>query len=85
MKVLIIKSLEVICYIGFFGFILGGALATHYQTVSATGDAVRTAVALVIGAVIGFIVAVVVFGFLFLVLDIADNTRRAREVLERRP
>lgn len=85
MKVFIVKSLEVICYIGFFGFILGGALATHYQTVAAGGGAVRTIVALVVGAGIGFIVAVVVFGSLFLVLDIADNTRRAREVLERRP
>ena len=84
MKIFIVKSLEVISYVGFFGFILGGAVATYYQTMITAGGPVRTVVALVIGAVIGFIVAVIVFGFLFLILDIADNTRRTRELLERR-
>lgn len=85
MKVFIVKSLEAICYLGFFSFILGGAAGTYYQTMTTTGDAVRTAVALAIGAVIGFIVAVIVFGSLFLLIDIADNARRTRELLERRP
>ncbi len=85
MKVFIVKSLETICYLGFFGFILGGAASTYYQAMATTGGAVRTVVALVIGAIVGFIAAVIVFGSLFLLIDIADNARRTRELLERRP
>jgi hypothetical protein len=83
MKVFIVKSLEVICYLGFFGFILGGAAGLYYLT--NTGEALRAGVALVLGAIVGFIGAVIVFGFLFLLLDIADNARRTRDLLERRP
>ena len=85
MKFFIVKSLEVICYLGFFGFILGGAAGTYYQTAATMGGAVRAVVALVVGATFGFIAAVIVFGTLFLLLDIADNARRTRELLERRP
>jgi len=85
MKLFIVKSLEVICYLGFFGFILGGAASTYYLTATTAGGAVRAGVALVMGAIVGFIAAVIVFGALFLLLDIADNARRTRELLERRP
>lgn len=85
MKVFIVKALEIISYLGFFGFIVAGAAGTYYQTLIESANPVRTAVAAVVGAVIGFISAVIVFGFLFLVIDIADNARRARELLERRP
>ena len=85
MKFFIVKSLEVICYLGFFGLILGGAAGTYVLTATTAGGAVRAGVALVIGAILGFIAAVIMFGVLFLLLDIADNTRRTRELLERRP
>jgi hypothetical protein len=37
MKIFIVRSLEVVSYIGFFGFILAGALATYFQTMTPGG------------------------------------------------
>jgi hypothetical protein len=89
MKVFIVKSLEVLCYLGFFGFIIGGALFFYLSigaaTVPVPNPVATRVVAVVAGAIAGFIAAVIVFGTLFLLLDIADNTRRTRELLERRP
>ena len=46
---------------------------------------IKPAFGAALGALLGFVLAVIVFGVLFLLLDIADNTRRTRELLERRP
>ena len=89
MKVFIVRSLEVLCYLGFFGFIIGGSvlfyLSIGHATVPVPNPVFTRVMAVVAGALAGFIAAVIVFGTLFLLLDIADNTRRTRELLERRP
>jgi hypothetical protein len=85
MKLFIVRSLAMLCYLGFFGFILGGSASFYYTTAAHQKGAVFAVVELVMGGIVGFIAAVIVFGFLFLMLDIADNTRRTRELLERRP
>ena len=81
MKLFVIKALEVVSMIGFFLFIIGAG-AAGYQ--SAAQQLVNPILGAVVGLFIGFIAAVVTFGMIFLVMDIADNTRRARELLEQR-
>jgi TRAP-type C4-dicarboxylate transport system permease small subunit len=83
MKLFIVKCVEIVSYIGFFAFIIAGA-SGGYQRVSDLGGA-QPVWGIVLGAILGFVLAVIVFGVLFLLLDIADNTRRTRELLERRP
>ena len=79
MKRFIVRCVEIVSYLGFFAFIIGGA-SGGYQRVADLGG-----IKPVWGALLGFVLAVIVFGVLFLLLDIADNTRRTRELLERRP
>ncbi len=83
MKRLIVKCVEIVSYIGFFAFIIGGA-SGGYQRVADLGG-IKPVWGALLGAILGFIAAIIVFGVLFLLLDIADNTRRTRELLERRP
>ena len=83
MKLFIVKCVEIVSYIGFFAFIIAGA-SGGYQRVSDLGGT-KPVWGIVLGAILGFVLAVIVFGVLFLLLDIADNTRRTRELLERRP
>jgi len=83
MKLFIVKCVEIVSYIGFFAFIIAGA-SGGYQRVSDLGGT-KPVWGIVLGAILGFVMAVIVFGVLFLLLDIADNTRRTRELLERRP
>ena len=83
MKLFIVKCVETVSYIGFFAFIIAGA-SGGYQRVSDLGGT-KPVWGIVLGAILGFVLAVIVFGVLFLLLDIADNTRRTRELLERRP
>ncbi|HEX9321559.1 MAG TPA: hypothetical protein VF913_05485 [Xanthobacteraceae bacterium] len=83
MKLFIVRCLEIFSYIGFFAFIVAGA-SGGYQRVSDLGGA-QPIWGMMLGAIIGFVLAVIVFGVIFLLLDIADNTRRTRELLERRP
>ncbi|HXN43106.1 MAG TPA: hypothetical protein VN917_02580 [Xanthobacteraceae bacterium] len=83
MKLFIVKCVEIVSYIGFFAFIIAGA-SGGYQRVSDLGGT-KPVWGIVLGAILGFVAAVIVFGVLFLLLDIADNTRRTRELLERRP
>ena len=83
MKRFIVKCVEIVSYIGFFAFIIAGA-SGGYQRVSDLGGT-KPVWGIVLGAILGFVLGVIVFGVLFLLLDIADNTRRTRELLERRP
>jgi hypothetical protein len=85
MKLFIVKCLEIISYIGFFAFIVGGASGGYQRAVEIGGAGAQPIWGMGIGAILGFVLAVIVFGVIFLLLDIADNTRRTREVLERRP
>ncbi len=89
MKVFIVRSLEVLCYLGFFGLIIGVSVLFYLSIGYGTGPVpypVFTRVlAAVAGAIVGSIAAVIMFGTLFLLIDIADNARRTRELLERHP
>ena len=81
MKLFVIKALEVVSIIGFFLFIIGAG-AAGYQ--SAEQQFFNPVIGAFIGLLFGFIAAVVTFGMIFLVMDIADNARRSRELLEQR-
>src|SRR6266567_210850 len=85
MKRFIVKCVEIISYLGFFAFIIGGA-SGGYQRVADLGG-IKPVWGALLGAILGFVLGVIVFGVLFLLLDIDDNTRRTRELLEqeRRP
>jgi hypothetical protein len=83
MKRFIVRCVEVISYIGFFIVIIAGASGGYQRVADLSG--MQPVWGAVLGAIMGFVVAVIVFGGLFLLLDIADNTRRTRELLERRP
>ena len=74
MRSIITKSLEVISYIGIVVIILGGAIS---------GSQAGGAMGFISGLIGGFVFSVVVFGALFLLMDIADNTRRAADAQER--
>lgn len=84
MKTFVIKTLEILASIAFFAVILvfaGGAY--QYGRLREVGDSLGSIIVTVaLGAVAGFVVATVVFGILFLMLEIAENTRRTRELLE---
>ena len=62
---------------------IAGASGGYQRVVDLGG--IKPAFGAALGALLGFVLAVIVFGVLFLLLDIADNTRRTRELLERRP
>ena len=73
MKRLIVKSLEMIAWVMMVVFVLGAAV-----TGAGAGGFFGFLGGLLVGAVIG----VLILGTLFLVMDIADNTRRITELLE---
>ena len=80
MKRFIVRCVEIVSYIGFFAFIIGGA-SGGYQRVADLGG-IKPVWGALLGAILGFVLGVIVFGVLFLLLDIDDNTRRTRELLE---
>lgn len=75
MRNLITKSLELICQIAIVVFVVGGLVAGWNFGGFFAGIAGLT------GA---FLFSVVFFGALFVLLEIAENTRRTAEALERR-
>ena len=75
MRQLITKSLELICQIAIVVMLLGG-LVSGWQYGGFFGA--------IGGLIFSFIFAVVFFGALFILLDIADYTRRTAEALEKR-
>src|SRR5262249_4522743 len=83
MKRVIVRCVAIFSYLGFFGFLIAGACARFRRVADLSG--MQPFWGAVLGAILGFVVAVIVFGGLFLLLDIADNPRRTRELLERRP
>lgn len=68
MRKLIVKSLETIAYLAILIIILGSG--------AAGAAAMNGVFGFMIGAIAGAVFAVVLFGALFLLIDIADNTRR---------
>ena len=74
MKRIIIKSLELIATILMALIVLGAAIG---------GAASGGFIGFLGGLIAGAITAIVLLGALFLLMDIADNTRRTAELLER--
>lgn len=75
MRSFITKSLEIICQIGIVLIVIGSAIS---------GNATGGFGGAIVGALGGLIFSVILFGALFLLMDIADNTRRTAEALENR-
>ena len=75
MRDLIVNSLELLCKIGVVALLLVG-----------TGFGVMTGnpYVAIVGLVGAFIVSTFVFGLLFLLIDINDNIRAVRYLLEKR-
>jgi len=74
MRNMITKSLELICQIAIVVFVIGGLVAGW------NAGGFFGGIAGLIGA---FLFSVVFFGALFVLLEIAENTRRTAEALER--
>ena len=71
MRRFITRSLEVFSYAAIVLIVLS-------STVSGAAPGAGGAV---VGMVVGLVVSVVAFGALFLLMDVADNTRRAADAL----
>ena len=74
MKDLIINSLELLCKIGVCLLLLSGVGAGLL-----TGNPFIA----ILGLVVAFVVSVLIFGLLFLLIDINDNMRAIRYQLEK--
>jgi len=74
MKRLIVRTVDTISVIGVILFLLGG-LVGGYQAGEMIGA--------VVGLIVSFIVAASVFGALFILLEMNENLRSARQLLER--
>jgi hypothetical protein len=73
MRKFITKSLEMLSLVLMALFVLGSAFA---------GGSGGGFTGFVIGAIGGAVMSIVIFGALFVLMDIADNTRRTAELLE---
>ncbi len=82
MRRFILSSLELLCNIAIFLILLFGTLSGVLQAGSLGG-----AGAAVMGGIVGFVVSlifcVLLFGVVFLLLDIAENTRRMADSASR--
>lgn len=76
MRHLIVKSLETLAYVGIALVVLAWAIA---------GANAFGFLGFIGGVIAGAIISIIIFGALFLLIDIADNTRRMAEHLENRP
>ena len=74
MRNMIVKSLELICQIAIVVFVISGLIGGWNQGGFLGGIA---------GMIVAFLFSVVFFGALFILLEIAENTRRTAEALER--
>lgn len=74
MRRAITKSLEFLSYIVMALIVLGSAIG---------GGSEAGFMGFLGGLIIGVIMSIVIFGALFVLMDIADNTRRTAELLER--
>ena len=75
MRLIITKSLEMLSYVVMAFFVLGAAFG---------GAGQGGMLGFLGGLVMGAIMSIVIFGALFILMDIADNTRRTVEMLEQR-
>lgn len=85
MKRFIIRTLEAISYLALVAFIFAGAGGGFHRAAMAEHFGVgriEPLVAAAIGGIVGFLAFCVVFGVVFALIEIADNTRRTRELIE---
>jgi hypothetical protein len=75
MRNMIVTSLELICQIAIVVFVIGGLIGGWNSGGFLGGIA---------GLIGAFLFSVVFFGALFVLLEIAENTRRTAEALERK-
>ena len=75
MKDLIINSLELLCKMGVVLMLIGGAVGGFMTGNPFVGLA---------GLVVAFIASTIIFGILFLLIDINDNIRAVRYLLEKK-
>ena len=73
MRTLIVKSLEAIAYVAIILVVLGLGAAGAATMGGFTG--------FIVGALAGAVLSVAIFGALFLLIDIADNTRRTARAM----
>jgi hypothetical protein len=74
MKDLIINSLELLCKIGVVLLLLSGAVG---------GALTGNPFVAIAGLVVAFIASTIIFGILFLLIDINDNMRALRYAVEK--
>ena len=75
MRLIITKSLEMLSYVVMVFIVLGAAIG---------GAGQGGILGFLGGLVMGAIMSIVIFGALFVLMDIADNTRRTVELMEQR-
>jgi len=73
MRRFITKSLEVLSFVVMAFIVLGAATG---------GAATGGMLGFISGLIVGGIISIVIFGALFVLMDIADNTRRMAELME---
>lgn len=74
MKRLIVRAVDTISVLGVVLFLLGGLIG-GYQAGEVLGA--------IVGLIVSFIFAASIFGALFVLLEMNENLRSARELLER--
>ena len=89
MKAFIRRSFEIICYIGYFATILMSILAalSEAQNMARTDQMpveVAQAILFFLGLTGGFVLATLLFGTLLILVEIAENTKETRRLIEQR-
>ena len=81
MKKFVIDTIEVMAWVMTILLILVGGVLGYESKLGSYG--IDEAIGTILGALAGFMVAVVIFGILFILIDIAENTRRTAALLEK--
>jgi hypothetical protein len=81
LRLLIINALRVIAYVALISIIVAGAVAGYQQAIY-YDPAFDPAMGAVAGGLVGLVTGLVVTGIVILLIDISDNTRRTRDLLE---
>jgi hypothetical protein len=83
MRKLIISTLDFVAYLALILLTISGLLAGFAVTASPYAPALQRTLAPLLGGVGGFVAGVLVAGGILVVTEIARNTRRTVELLER--
>lgn len=80
LRYLIINALRVLSYVALISIIVAGAIAGYQQAIVYGG--IEPVMGAIGGGIGGLISGLIVTGIVILLIDISDNTRRTRELLE---